>query len=97
MEQTLLKRNIDIALGLVNGAIGKVISIIPSCDNNDLDKVKIVLATALNRTGERQVSNNGYRQVLRSKFFSQLIFFQFFSSSKPKLFLLLIIYSDPIK
>ena len=49
----MLRRNIDITLGLVNGAIGIVTSIFPSCDNNDSDMVKIVLATGLGFKIER--------------------------------------------
>ncbi|XP_066599997.1 uncharacterized protein [Prorops nasuta] len=53
-SRIMLRRNIDITLGLVNGTIATVKSVTRSVDNkNDIEKVQILLSTGVEFTLER--------------------------------------------
>ncbi|XP_034934690.1 ATP-dependent DNA helicase PIF1-like [Chelonus insularis] len=67
----MIRRNIDVTLGLVNGTIGKIMSISESTQNDQIDSITIQLANKKEYTIERisakfQVMNNAY--VIRKQF-----------------------------
>lgn len=49
----MLRRNIDVTPGLVNGTIGTVVSASRELDKDDIDKVKIILSTGAEHEIER--------------------------------------------
>lgn len=49
----MIRRNIDVTLGLVNGTIGTISSIIRTGNNDDVEKIKIVLSSGVEHTIER--------------------------------------------
>jgi len=61
IEAKVIRRNIDASLGLVNGTIAKVISVIQDISNDYVEKVKLLLSSGLEYLIERvsQVSSNG--------------------------------------
>ena len=68
--QIMIRRNIDVTLGLVNGTIAKLVSVIRGVDN-DVEKLKIILPTGQERIIERvsvkfQVMDRAF--VIRKQF-----------------------------
>ncbi|XP_026826365.1 uncharacterized protein LOC113562157 [Ooceraea biroi] len=51
--RVMLRRNIDISLGLVNGTIGTIISIIHSAIDNKVEKIKIRMSSGIEHIIER--------------------------------------------
>ena len=48
----MIKRNIDVTIGLVNGSIGTIVSVSRTIDSDDIDSIKIALATGSEHTIE---------------------------------------------
>lgn len=51
--RVMLRRNIDVSLGLVNGTIGTITSIIRSVIDNKIEQIKIILSSGIEHTIER--------------------------------------------
>lgn len=51
--KVMIRRNIDVTLGLVNGTIATVISVSRTIDKNDVDSIKIVLSSGAEQIIER--------------------------------------------
>ncbi|XP_026829933.1 uncharacterized protein LOC113563072 [Ooceraea biroi] len=51
--RVMIRRNIDVSLGLVNGTIGTITSIIRGAINNEVEKIKIRMSSAIEHIIER--------------------------------------------
>ena len=51
--KVMIRRNIDVTLGLVNGTIATVTSVSRAIDRNDVDSIKIVLSSGAEQIIER--------------------------------------------
>jgi len=49
----MVRRNIDVSLGLVNGTIGTITSIMRSGIDNEVEKIKITMSSGIEHIIER--------------------------------------------